>query len=171
MNASKMTPSANAVGNSDATAMTPSTRRSELLRREQMQRKVRHPTSASGMSDTLRTVVWVTGVAFGVFAPGAFARSEDAGDSQANPVFQKLDADHDSFVSRDEAKQNSAVDAGFGQTDTTKQDKLDEDEIVKALSISQRELVARIAVDGVYAAKQSARSSRKRRPRRAGSAR
>ena len=59
-----------------------------------------------------------------------------AGATQINPVFQKLDANHDGFVSRVEAKQNTAVDAAFSQADMNKDGKLDEDELIKALSIN-----------------------------------
>jgi osmotically-inducible protein OsmY len=107
------------------------------------------------MSDTMRTVIWVTGVAFGVFAPGAFAQGAfDAGAAQKNSVFLKLDANHDGFVSREEAKQNAAVNSVFSQADMNKDGKLDENEVIKALSISQREAVAKMAADGATAAKQ-----------------
>jgi hypothetical protein len=112
------------------------------------------------MSDAMRTIVWVTGVAFGVFAPGAFAQSAfDAGATQKNSALQKLDANHDGFISREEAKQNPAIEAVFSQADMNKDGKLDEDELIKALSISQRETVAKIAVDGASAAKQYAADS------------
>ena len=118
------------------------------------------PTAGTGMSEAMRTIVWITGVAFGVAAPGAFAQTAlDTSATQTNPAFQKLDANHDGFVSRDEAKQDKAVTSTFDQADMNHDGKLDEDELIKALSISQRETVERIAGDGASAAKQYAADS------------
>jgi len=116
----------------------------------------REGVSCSGMNEAMRTVIWITGVAFGIVAPLACA--QDAM-TQTNPEFQKLDVNHDGFVSREEAKQNASVSAAFSQADMNKDGKLNEDELIKALSISQRDAVAKIADNGVSAAKQYARDS------------
>lgn len=156
MSSTKTARSRNAAENADAIAATPSDWRSELFRTERMHGGVRLPPSGNGMSDAMRTIVWVTGVAFGVFAPGAFSQSAiDAGDTRPNPVFQKLDPNHDGFVSRDEAKQYTAVNAVFCQADMNKDGKPGEDELIKALSISQGEAVEKTAVDGASAAGES----------------
>lgn len=136
----------NAVEITNAPTATPSDSRPDLLQRNQIPRGVRDLTSGSGMTDAMRTIVWVTGVAFGVFAPGTFAEGPiDARDMEKNPTFHRLDANHDGFVSRDEAKQNPAVAAVFDQADMNKDGKLDEDEYIKAASISQREALVKIA--------------------------
>ncbi len=108
----------------------------------------------------MRTITLITAAAFGVVAPGAFAQNARvAGAAQENPVFHTLDANRDGFVSREEAKQNPAVKAAFGQADTNKDGKLDQDELVKALSISQREAAGKIAREGGSAAKRYALDS------------
>lgn len=121
------------------------------------------PASAradAGMSEAMRTIVWITGVAFGVAAPAAFAQSgSDYGTPQTNPAFQKLDANHDGFVSREEAKGDKSLYSHFDQADLNHDGKLDEDELIKALSLSQRESIERIAADSAAAAKQYALNS------------
>ena len=108
----------------------------------------------------MRTITLIAAAALGAVGPGAFAQNAPVpGVAQENPVFQKLDVNHDGFVSREEAKQNSAVKAAFGQADTDKDGKLDQDELIKALSISQRETVGKIALEGESAAKQYAADS------------
>ena len=112
------------------------------------------------MSDAMRTILWITGVAFGIASPGAFARTSiDAGTMPTNPVFLKLDTNKDGYVSRDEAKQDKTVNAMFKLADTNHDGRLNEDEVIKALSISQRKSVERLAVDGASAAKRYATDS------------
>jgi hypothetical protein len=118
------------------------------------------PTGSGGMSEAMRTIVWITGVAFGVAAPGASAQTPlDAAATQTNPAFLKLDTNHDGFVSKEEAKHDKAVRSAFVQADMNHDGRLDEDELIKALSISQRETVERIADEGASAAKRYATDS------------
>lgn len=57
------------------------------------------PAGAVRMSDTMRAVLWVTGVAFGVAAPGAFAQAgPEPGVAQTSPVLRTLDANHDERI-------------------------------------------------------------------------
>lgn len=53
-----------------------------------------------GMTDAMRTIMWITGVAFGVVPPGAFSQpAAVAGATQKNSPIQKLDANPDGFIS------------------------------------------------------------------------
>ncbi len=157
MCASKLAPTANAAANADTAAVTPSNPRPDVFRLQQLQGSVNNCTGGIGMSDAMRNIVWITGVAFGAVAPGVFAQSVPVeGTKQVNSVVQKLDTNYDGFISREEAKQNKGVDAAFSQADTSKDGELDEDELIKALSISQRETVAKVAGEGGSAARQYA---------------
>ena len=144
--------SANAVQSVATTTATPLVMR--VGARPSEQRSLHERAGSTGMSDAMRTVIWITGVAFGIAAPGAFAQgSNAAGTTQTNPVFQKLDANHDGFVSREEAKQDPAVSAVFSQADTNRDGKLDENEFIKAVSISQRAAAEQYALDSEITAK------------------
>ena len=87
MSSTKTARSTNTVENANATAATASDFRPDLRPREQIQESVHNLTGGIGMSDAMRTVVWVTGVAFGVFAPGAFSQSAiNVGDMETAPA-------------------------------------------------------------------------------------
>jgi hyperosmotically inducible protein len=73
-----------------------------------------------------------------------------------NPFFLKLDTNHDRFISREEAKQDKRIDSVFGQADMNKDGKLDEDEFLKAVSISGRETVVNTVTGAETAAQQYA---------------
>jgi len=147
----------NAGENADTYVAAPPAAQPDLLPREQMQGSVRFLTGGIEMRTAMRAILLITAAAFGVAAPSVFAQGAPAaGITQQNPVFQRLDSDHDGFISRAEAKQDAAVDAGFDQADTNGDGKLDEDELIKALSIGQRQTVAKVAAEGESEAKQYA---------------
>ncbi len=85
MNSTKTARSTNAAENAAATAATPSDLRSDWVQREQIQGNVHDPAGDIGMSDAMRTAVWITGVAFGVAAPGAFAQGAPEGSRESMP--------------------------------------------------------------------------------------
>ncbi len=90
--------------------------RSGLQPRRKMRGIARDLTSGTAMADVMRTVVWITGVAFGITAPATFAQEAQEGTTaRISPAFQKLDVNHDGFISRGEAKQNASVDEVFSQ--------------------------------------------------------
>lgn len=155
MSATNSARNKNAVQNADTTATTTSNMRPDLLPRERIQGSVDGQTGDIKMRDAMRLIVWITGVAFGVAAPGVFAQgAPDTSVKQKNLIIRKLDTNRDGSISRDEAKQNAAINAAFSQADMNKDGKLDEDELIKALSISQREKVASMALETGSAAKQ-----------------
>lgn len=157
MNTSNTPRTANATQNAATTTTTASNIRAAMLPREQAHASARCLSREIKMNDVMRTMVWITGVAFGVFTPGAYAQSPmGAGATQTNSEFLKLDADHDGLVSREEAKQNAAVNAAFSQADMNRDGRLDENELIKALSIGRGETIAGIALEGGSAAKQYA---------------
>ena len=110
--------SKSAIGSADTAGASPSDWRSELLQGKQIQGSVRDPAGDIGIVDAMRSIVWITGVAFGVVTPGAFAQSAfDASTAQDETVFQKRDANRDSLVSRDGAKRNYAFEPVVSKTD------------------------------------------------------
>jgi hypothetical protein len=69
--------------------------RSELSGRERESKRARDPAGDAGMSEAMRTVVWITGVAFGVLAPGILAQNAvDTGATQKVRVLQTPMADN-----------------------------------------------------------------------------
>jgi hypothetical protein len=63
--------------------------RSELSERTQQSGRARHPADDAPMSEAVRAIVWITGVAFGVLAPGIFAQNAvDTGATQKIRVLQ-----------------------------------------------------------------------------------
>jgi len=120
-------------------------------------RQLASPNASGGMSEAMRIIVWITGVAFGIAVPDVLARpTADANGRQTNPVVLKLNADHDGFVNRQEAKQGNGVSSAFGKTDMNHGGNLDEDEFITALPINRRETAIGIARDGALAAKRYA---------------
>ena len=56
---------------------------SELSTQERESKRARDPAGDAGMSETVRTIVWITGVAFGILAPGIIAQNAvDTGATQ-----------------------------------------------------------------------------------------
>ena len=74
--------------------------------------------------------------------------------SQSNsPDFNRLDANSDGYVSRDEAKQLRGFDQAFTEADDNRDGKLDAAEFAKAQSIHEREAVGNYMEDSVITAK------------------
>jgi len=90
---------------------TESALRAGMPPRRQTEEIVHARASGSAMSEVMRTVIWVTGVAFGITAPAAFAQdAQEETTARISPAFQKLDVNHDGFFSRGEVKRNASVD-------------------------------------------------------------
>jgi len=70
-----------------------------------------------------------------------------------NPLFNKLDANRDGFVSRAEAKHIKGFDAAFTEADENKDGKLSRDEFAKAESIHSRSQAGAYLEDSVITAK------------------
>jgi len=83
-------------------------------------------------------------------------RAQNATEAPTNPFFLKLDTNRDRFISPEEAKQDKRIDSVFGQADMNKDGKLDEDEFLKAVSISGRETVVNTVTGAEAAAQQYA---------------
>jgi hyperosmotically inducible protein len=71
----------------------------------------------------------------------------------ASPDFNRLDTNHDGYVSRDEAKPLRGFDQAFTEADDNRDGKLDAAEFTKAQSIQDREAVGRYFDDSVITAK------------------
>jgi hyperosmotically inducible protein len=99
-------------------------------------------------------LVAVTGALAGTAAisaqPTPFAPEWTA---PANPEFKKLDANHDGYVSRVEAKRIPDFGRAFDEADENRDGKLDADEFAKAQAIHERLRAARFVEDGVITAK------------------
>ena len=134
MNATKRVRTANVLEKADTTTAPPLVMGVD----EQRRGGLKELASDTDMSDAMRTVVWVTGVAFGVVAPGAFAQGASAAKTTpTRTVLQKLDTNHEGLISREPAQQDHAVNAVLSQVDTNGSDRLDEDAIIKAIPIRQ----------------------------------
>ncbi|PKO71483.1 MAG: hypothetical protein CVU20_06925 [Betaproteobacteria bacterium HGW-Betaproteobacteria-14] len=77
-----------------------------------------------------------------------------AGDPSANDaLFKRLDANHDGFVSRDEASKQPRFMEAFKEADGNRDDRLSRDEFIKAHSIYDRQRAASFAKDSLVTAK------------------
>jgi len=97
----------------------------------------------------MRIIHVVAAATLSAFAAGALAQANAEGGKAPgpNPEFVKLDTNKDGFISRKEAEKNKGVLKVFDQADANKDGKLDEDEFLKAVSISQRGDAGRVARD------------------------
>ncbi|MCZ7656022.1 MAG: hypothetical protein M5R42_19860 [Rhodocyclaceae bacterium] len=76
------------------------------------------------------------------------------GDPSANDtLFKRLDANHDGFVSRDEASKQPRFMEAFKEADGNRDDRLSRDEFIKAHSIYDRQRAASFAKDSLVTAK------------------
>ena len=86
-------------------------------------------------------------------SPPLYADSEASASRAANPAFQKLDTNHDGYVSRDEASRLRNFGRAFNEADDNHDGKLDQDEFVKAQAIYDRMRAAAYIADSVITAK------------------
>ena len=80
----------------------------------------------------------------------ATAQAESADQSAE---FRKLDANHDGYISRDEARRVKDFDKALVEADGNRDDRLDPDEFVKAQSIHERMQAGQYLSDSVLTAK------------------
>ena len=69
------------------------------------------------------------------------------------PAFQKLDTDHDGYISRDESAKVRSFDKAFDEADGNRDGKLDADEFAKAQAINDRIRGKAVVTDSVITAK------------------
>ena len=91
-------------------------------------------------------------VAMAISAP-LYADPETSLPGPANPVFQKLDTNHDGYISRDEAARLRNFSKAFDEADDNHDGKLDKDEFVKAQAIYDRMRAKAYIADSVITAK------------------
>jgi hyperosmotically inducible protein len=70
-----------------------------------------------------------------------------------NPAFQKLDADHDGYISHDEAAKRRNFAQAFAEADDNRDGRLDRDEFVKAEAVYDRMRTKAYIGDSVITAK------------------
>lgn len=80
------------------------------------------------------------------------ARAEDTA-AAPSPEFQRLDANHDGSLSRDEARKLHDFDQAFSEADDNRDGKLDAAEFVKAQSIHDRLAAGQYVDDSMITAK------------------
>ena len=70
-----------------------------------------------------------------------------------SPAFQKLDTNHDGYISRDEAPKLRSFDTAFAEADGNHDGKLDADEFAKAQAINDRMRGKAVVTDSAITAK------------------
>lgn len=86
-------------------------------------------------------------------SPPLYADPEASAPNPINPVFQKLDTNHDGYVSRDEAAKLRNFGKAFDEADDNHDGKLDRDEFLKAQAIYDRMRAKAYIDDSVITAK------------------
>lgn len=94
----------------------------------------------------------VMAVAMAIAAP-LYAAPDDFAPEQPNRAFEKLDTDHDGFISRDEAAKRRGFARALSEADDNRDGKLDRDEFVKAQSVYDRMRAGTFVSDRVITAK------------------
>jgi hyperosmotically inducible protein len=97
-----------------------------------------------------RAIMAVLAAAWVGAASGACAAEANA---PVNPDFSRLDANHDGYLSREEAKPLRGFDQAFSEADDNRDGKLDAAEFTKAQSIHDREAAGQYVEDSVITAK------------------
>jgi len=82
-------------------------------------------------------ITMATVAAMAMSAP-LYANPESGKSSPANSVFQKLDSNHDGYISRKEAAKLRNFGKAFDESDDNHDSKLDPDELAKAQAIYDR---------------------------------
>lgn len=91
-------------------------------------------------------------VAMALTAP-IYAAPDDPTPDAPNRAFQKLDINHDGYISLDEAVKLRGFEKAFGEADDNHDGKLDADEFVKAQSINSRMHAKAVVTDSLITAK------------------
>jgi len=92
-------------------------------------------------------------LALGCTATARADSTEPPASQHERPLFKKLDADGDGFVSRAEARRVKGFEAAFAEADENRDGKLSPDEFVKAESIHGRSQAGGYLEDSVITAK------------------
>ena len=88
-----------------------------------------------------------------LMAAPLYAAPDDSAREQPNRAFEQLDADHDGFISRDEAAKRRGFARALSEADDNRDGKLDRDEFVKAQSVYDRMRAGTFVRDRVITAK------------------
>ena len=88
-----------------------------------------------------------------LMAAPLYAAPDDSAPEQPNRAFEKLDTDHDGFISRDEAAKRRGFAQALSEADDNRDGKLDQDEFVKAQSVYDRMRAGTFVSDRVITAK------------------
>ncbi len=94
----------------------------------------------------------VAAVAMAIAAP-LYAAPDAVAPVQPSLPFEKVDADHDGYISRDEAAKRALFLQAFSEADDNHDGKLDRDEFAKAQAIYDRMRAAAVVTDSVITAK------------------
>lgn len=97
-------------------------------------------------------VVMAAAVTMAMSAP-LYADPEASARGPANPVFQKLDTNHDGYIDRNEAAKLRNFSNAFDEADDNHDGRLDQDEFLKAQAIYDRMRAKAYIDDSVITAK------------------
>jgi hyperosmotically inducible protein len=97
-------------------------------------------------------VVMTAAVAMAMAVP-LYAAPDMPTPDASSPAFQKLDTNHDGYISRDEAPKLRSFDTAFAEADANHDGKLDADEFAKAQAINDRIRGKAVVTDSSITAK------------------